>query len=116
MRETVSIIPTPWNRQPEVYIKLKYQYNFSPNSLSLIRSHLANRNQKVQINQSLSQSHEINMGVLQGSLIYINDIYFSIHDASVYLYADDHTLVFCDDNKYSLINKFNENFNAIIHY
>ena len=44
------------------------------------------------------------------------DIHFSMHDASVYLYADDLTLVFCDDNKYSLINKVNENLNAIVHY
>ena len=103
--------------------KLKYQYNFSPNSLSLIRPYLDNRNQKVQINQSLSQSDEISMDVRQGSLlgpilflIYINDIHFSIHDASVNLYADDLTLVFCDDKKYSLINKVNESFNAIVHY
>ena len=77
----------------------------------------------MQINKVLSDCLNIKAGVPQGSLlgpilflIYINDIYASIPDASVYLYADDLTLVFCDDDKNSLINKVNENLNAIVQY
>ena len=70
----------------------------------------------MQINKVLSDCLNIKAGVPQGSLlgpilllIYINNIYASIPDASVYLYANDLTLVFCDDEKHSLINKVNEN-------
>ena len=49
--------------------KVKFQYNFSNKTISLIRSYLSYRSQKVQINKVLSDCLDIKAGVPQGSLL-----------------------------------------------
>ena len=75
--------------------KLAY-YNFHPKFISLIKNYLENRSIKVKVNDSLSESLPINVGVPQGSvlgpllfIIYFND--FNFLQTKLANYADDTT-------------------------
>ena len=74
-------------------------YNFDNNSLSFVRSYLANRIQRCKIENHFSNWREITTGVPQGSIlgpllfnIFINDIFQSVECSNVFNYADDNTL------------------------
>jgi len=78
--------------------KLKH-YNFHPNFIRLIKNYLEDRSIKVKVNDSLSESCPIKVGVPQGSvlgpllfIIYFNDFNYLQTKSKNFLYADDTTM------------------------
>ena len=78
--------------------KLKY-YNFHSHFIKLISNYLSNRKIKVKVNDQLSESQSIDVGVPQGSvlgpllfIIYFNDFNFLDTLSNNFLYADDTTM------------------------
>lgn len=88
----------------------------SGTALSLLRSYLVGRHQKVQINDSLSESKELKFGVPQGSVL--GPVLFTVyvaglsqmmeaHEVSYHCYADDTQIYFSIENASSSIEKLN---------
>ena len=79
-------------------------YGLSKSSLVLLCSYLTNRKQCVKLNQNFSNMLPIFKEVPQGSIlapilfkIFINDLFFSVKNCSMYNYADDNTFVLCQN-------------------
>lgn len=86
-------------------------YGFYENALVLVYSYLKWRKQSVWINNVYSSFQEIVSGVPQGSFVgpilfnfYINAIFSFIKQATMYNYADDHTLAFFSKSLPDLVN------------
>ena len=82
------------------------------NSLNWFKSYLTNRQQKTSINDTLSSSLPVSVGVPQGSIlgpllfiIYINDMPSIVKHCKVILYADD-TLLYYSSNSAREIEKY----------
>ena len=90
------------------------------NSLNWFKSYLTNRQQKTSINDTLSSSLPVSVGVPQGSIlgpllfiIYINDMPSIVKHCKVILYADD-TLLYYSSNSAREIEKYvNEDLHLI---
>lgn len=75
--------------------KLLY-YGFSQNSVTLIKSYLHNRRQRIVYGNNISEYRHVNLGVPQGSIlgpllfsIYISDFHKVIKNCNIHNYADD---------------------------
>ena len=86
-------------------------YGIRDNMLSWFQSYLSNREQYVSINGEQSESHAINCGVPQGSvigpllfLIYINDLPNISDVLKFYLFADD-TNIYYESNSLQILEK-----------
>ena len=84
--------------------KLTY-YNFHNDLIHLLKSYLSNRSIKVKVNDSLSNSKPINIGVPQGSvlgpllfILFINDFCSLDIKSSKTIFADDTTLSLAGKN------------------
>ena len=78
--------------------KLK-AYGLTNDARNLIGNYLTSRKQRVKIGQVCSEWSSISRGVPQGSImgplvfnIFINDIFYFVHECDLYGYADDNTL------------------------
>ena len=83
-------------------------------ALNFIESYFTNRYQEVIFNGCTSDSHRIQLGVLQGSVLgpmffnlYTNDINFLLNNCDPILYADDTTLIFLSDDIMTLTSTVN---------
>ena len=98
-------------------------YGISSHSVSLLKSYLSNRKQQIKVNRVLSSWADIHKGVPQGSIlgpllfnVFINDIFHFISDSSLYNYADDNTLSFCNPDFDALISTLETDSNQLIEW
>ena len=92
--------------------KLKYEFNFTDNTLQLFKTYFKNRQQSVHTTEAQSETQTITHGTPQGStlsatifLLYINNIIKTIthtNNSKVYTYADDTTLIITADTQQAL--------------
>ncbi len=84
--------------------KLK-QYGFSESAIYMLTSYLKGRKQRVKIGSNVSNWEDIRSGIPQGSVlgplifnIFMNDVFYAIHDCQLYNYADDNTMSHADED------------------
>ena len=99
----------------ELIIAKLHAYGFDENALVLIHSYLRKRKQSMRINNVYSSFQHIVSGVPQGSVLgpiifnfYINDLFFFIKKATIYNYADDHTLACFSESLPELVRVLEE--------
>ena len=90
------------------------------NALNWFKSYLSGRNQKVKVGESWSELQNINISVLQGSIlgvilfiIFINDLHRASDKALTVLFADDATPLFSHSNLNELNVLVNEELSKI---
>ena len=106
--------------QKLLLIKL-HKYGFGDMARALLSNYFSNRNQHVKIDEFISESESIELGVSQGSilgpllsLIYINDLANYLTEFSIKLFADDTTLAQVGSELPELINSFQKSFRKLL--
>jgi hypothetical protein len=97
---------------PHNLLWLKFEaYGLSKNSLKLLQSYLENRKQRIKIGSYYSDWDQICKGIPPGSIlgtvlfnVFINDIFLFVQNSTIYNYADDNTLSYCDYDKNKVVN------------
>ena len=99
----------------ELLVKKLAYYNFSLESVNLIKSYLNDRRQRVVLNGVSSAKGTINLGVPQGSvlgpllfLIYINNLPNNSIGERYVLFADDTTISVQRDDEWELVSEVME--------
>jgi hypothetical protein len=81
------------------------KYGITGTALNLIKNYLTNRQQRVKINETISDTQKITHGVPQGSILgpllfnlYVNDLNSQFKNTKTISFADDTTLYVADNN------------------
>jgi retron-type reverse transcriptase len=89
---------------PHNLLLLKLEaFGLSKNSLILLQSYLENRKQRIKIGSYYTDWDQMCKGVPQCSIlgpvlfnVFINDIFLFVQNSTIYNYADDNTVSYCD--------------------
>jgi ribonucleases P/MRP protein subunit RPP40 len=99
--------------------KLKI-YGFGEKALKWFSNYLSNRKQIVLIDNTPSTAQEINIGVVQGSIlapllfiIYINDMKNVLSHVTINIFADDTAMSLSEEDPKVAYQKFNEDMDII---
>ena len=109
---------------PHDLLLLKFKsYGVAPPSLNLLESYLNNRKQCFKVGTHSSNWQTMFKGVPQGSIlvpilfnIFLNDIFYFIHNSELYNYADDNTLSYADTDINKLIKTLEEESKILINW
>lgn len=98
----------------KLLIKKLEIYGCDENALEWFANYLTDRNQKVKIDDKISESITVQNGLPQGSVLspllfvlYINDINLIMDHSSLNLFADDTTMTVADNNPENAFKKMN---------
>ena len=107
----------------ELLIAKLEAYGFDQLSLKMILSYLSGRKHRTKVNNSFSEWSEILSGIPQGSIlgpllftIYINDIFYFVHEEWVANYADDTTPYCIKGNFEELIDELQMDSNRLLEW
>lgn len=103
-KKIVGVVSTDMSKAfdslyPPLIIKKLEAYNFSENSLKLLRSYFKNRMNRVKLGSATSTWKTLERGCPQGSTfgpmlwnIFQNDLTYTISNSKISMYADDHQI------------------------
>ena len=98
-----------------------HAYGVEHNSLSLIKSYLSERKQKVKVKGRYSEWGNLELGVPQGSIlgpllfnIFMNDIFYNLSEGTLCNFADDNTISITATDTNSLLQLIKINTNICI--
>ena len=100
----------------ELLVAKLHAYGFSKAALHLILSYLKDRKQRIKVNTTFSSWTELICGVPKGSVlgpflfnIYLNDLFFFLQEIQVCNFADDTTLLICNESLEIVLNHLEKN-------
>lgn len=106
-----------------ILIQKLQKYGIMGNELNWFKSYLNGRIQKTKVNDVISETIEVKLGVPQGSilgvllfLIYINDIEKIINKCEIVLFADDALIYYIGENANECVQQVNQDLNDLSYW
>ena len=100
-----------------------HAYRITTSTLHLLADYVSQRYQSMKVSSTTSKWKLLNKGIPQGSILgpvmfnlFINDIFSTVQNGSLYNYADDNSILVSGTNKEDIIAQIKENANIIINW